>query len=193
MLRPLLSRSLLAVLLLAGAGAVSAQTIIARGHVQDTGTVIKLMSTPLKLSGTAVNLAGLVGLDVELTGTLVAAQNLEVATSKTVTDVFSVGNNGVVNIGGPVKLDIKGPPGRFEQLHWALDNGFGVVKGMAWFLAPSATQLTQGVIPASGTLSFSFTVQNDPSLVGVKVFLQDVRKDGSTPFRLGNADSFTVQ
>ena len=192
-MRTLLSRSLLAALALGTFGYASAQqTITARGLVQDNGTVIKIMFTPLKLSGTTVNLPNLVGTWVEVTGTLVAMQNLNVATATPITDILTVGNGGVVNTGGTVKLDVKGPPGRIEQMHWSLDNSFGVVKGMSWFLNSPVMQLNQGVIPAGGTLSFIYTVQNDPALVGVKVFVQDVHQDLGQSFKLGNIDSFTV-
>ena len=189
----LLSRSLLAALVLGAFGHASAQTTItARGLVQDTGTVIKMMYTPLKLTGNTVNLQNLVGTWIEATGTLGGAQNLDVVTATPITDIFTIGNGGVVHPGGTLQLDIQGPAGRIEQLHWSLDNSFHVVKKMSWFLNSPAFQLTQGVIPVGGSLSFVYSVQNDPSLVGIKVFLQDVRQDLGGTFELGNIDSFTV-
>lgn len=193
MTRTLLSRSLFAVLVLGSVSLASAQTVTARGLVQDNGTVIKMMFTPLKLESTFnVNLQNLVGTWVEVTGQLSALQKLDVQTTTPITDIMTV-SSATVPIGGTVSVTVKGPAGRMEQMHWALDNDFNVVHDESWFLNFStSTQLNEGIIGPGGALTFIYSVQNDPSLIGVKVYLQNVFQDGTQMWRIGNIDSFTV-
>jgi hypothetical protein len=182
---------LVALATVCSAALASAQTVTVRGVVEDQGATFVLDNTPLTLNGNGVNLNAFLGLEVEAVGTVTAPDHLTVTSAVAVNDVFEVGGGGL-EAGKPAKLEVTGPPGRIEQIHFSLGNDFTVVKKMGWFLDGNAQLLAQGVIPATGVLEITLPVPNNPALVGIKVFFQDIRKTGSAPFKLGNADASTI-
>ena len=182
---------LVALAALGGTALASAQTVTVRGVVEDQGNTFVLDNTPLTLNGNGVNLNNFLGREVEAVGTVTAADHVTVTSVVVVNDVFEVGGGGL-EVGSPVKLEVTGPPGRIEQIHFSLNSDFTVVKQMGWFLGAGAKQLVQGVIPGSGVLEFTLAMPNDPSLVGITVYFQDVRKTGSGPIELGNSDASTI-
>jgi len=185
-------RLLVSLFVLGGVSLASAQTVTVRGVVEDDGATFVLGCTPLTLVSAGPNLNALLGQDVEAVGTVIGPHLLSVSSATPVTDVFQLNNN--AQIGGTLKFEVTGPPGRLEQFYVAVSNGFVVVKGMGWFLGLTAQHLlVQGVIPATGKLQMTLNIPNNPILVGLDVFLQDVRLTAGSPLQLGNPDCVTIQ
>lgn len=184
-------RILCAGLLLGGASLASAQTITLRGEVEDEAGGFILSCTPVQLVSGGANLNAVLGEEVEAIGTIVGPNLVSVSSVTLVSDILEVSND--VKIGGPLKLEISGPPGRVEQVYFSLGSSFATVKKMAWFLDTATQQfLFQGVIALDGQLEVTFTVPNMPVLVGLDINFQDVRPSPAG-FVLGNTDCVTIQ
>jgi hypothetical protein len=184
----LLARSaLVAALLLGSTSLVSAQSVTVRGKVENVSSVFLLQCTPCQLVSGTININALVGLQIEAKGTVTGTNTVSITSATLVNDFLEI--TGSTQLGGVMKLEITGAPGRVEQIHFALGNAFKVVKGMGWFLDfATSNQVLEAVIPGTGKLEISGTLPNNPVYDGLDIFIQHTWFDLGIAGKIGNSD-----
>ncbi len=174
----------------------TAQQVTLRGEIDDTpGGTFVLDDTSVALSSSAQNLAAFLGQRVTLTGDWngsFTAPSIDVLSVAPSAEQFDF--DGLLRIGSGSSIELVGEPGRLASGLLSLGSSFlPLRRGEVALIDPVQRVWTgTGILEPDGELDLSFSVPDDPSLVGIQVFGQGV-VFGSSQYELTNLDVETIR
>ena len=183
---------------LALGGAVSAQTQLVRGKVEDVSGTNRFIldCTTIPLVSRALNLNTLVGaqwnlqvIDVGTPG----APRLDVQSATPATKIFDMGN---LRFGRAERWQVNYTPGSMTAVFVQATSATSYLPlgaAGAWLLGANAAFVNAGVVNGQGQFEFRLTMPTIPSLVGVSFSGQAVVAPPSAPLLITNADCREVR